>query len=65
MYNLYTCLMYFYKKRSNEVERIISGDLVFVVADGNYDDQVMPVGCTVVEMGRNICASVRAGGKMQ
>lgn len=57
--------MYFYKKRSNEVERIISGDLVFVVADGNYDDQVMPVGCTVVEMGRNIYASVRAGGKMQ
>lgn len=47
------------------MEHIISGDLVFVVADGNYDDQDVLVGCIVVEMGRNICASVGAGGKMQ
>lgn len=35
--------MYFCKKRSNEVEHFIFGDLVLVVADGNYDDQIQLV----------------------
>lgn len=44
MYNFYTCLIYFYKKRSNEVEHFIFSDLVLVVADRNYDDQMKLLG---------------------
>lgn len=51
MYNLYTCLMYFCKKRSNEVEYFIFGDLVFVVADGNYDDLIQLVAVLLLKWG--------------
>jgi len=44
MYNFYTCLIYFYKKRSNEVEHFIFSDLVFVMADENCVDQTKLVG---------------------
>lgn len=62
MYSFYTCLVYFYQKRSNEVEHFIFSDLVFVVADENYVDQIKLVGWDALAMGRHVCASVSGGG---